>query len=64
VALTRVTHAEPIRETPVELAERRSIVPPSRVALKDKVAVLLLVVVVCGWTLALAALVYLLVGRL
>ena len=64
MALTRVTHAEPARERPAELAERRSIVPPTRVALKDKVAVLLLVVVVCGWTLALAALVYLLVGWL
>jgi hypothetical protein len=64
VALTRVTHAEPAREAPVELAERRSIVRPNRVALKDKVAVLLLGAVVCGWTLALAALVYLLVGWL
>jgi hypothetical protein len=64
VALTRVTHAEPARETPVELAERRSSVAAHRVALKDKVAVLSLVVVVCGWTLALAALAYLLVGWL
>src|SRR6266849_331757 len=46
-----------------EFAERRTAVPPSRIALADKLVLLVLVALVAGWTLAVGGLVYRLFTR-